>query len=162
MAEDITISGQLRSYDQKPIFMIRVTVYRDEHFVDHGFTNEEGRCKVSVLIGEPITVRFDTHYSLTNARDWHPSVVANVDATHDIVLNRFLLRVGTDEGGQTGFVDALTAYQFCAMWTAGGLEPEYAESALNRLGPFKLTTRALEDIRQVLIEHFSKQKQAQP
>jgi hypothetical protein len=113
-------------------------------------------------MGEPITVRFDTHYSLTNARDWHPSVVANVDATHDIVLNRFLFRVGTDEGGQTGFVDALTAYQFCAMWTAGGSEPEYAESALNRLGPFKLTTRVLEDIRQVLIEHFSKQKQAQP
>jgi hypothetical protein len=162
MAEDITISGQLRSYDQKPIFMIKVTVYRDEHFVDHGYTNEEGRYAVSVPIGEPITLRFDTHYSLTNARDWHPSVVANVDATHDIVLNRFLLRVGTDEGGQTGFVDALTAYQFCAMWTAEGLEPEYAESAVRRLGPFKLTTRVLQDIRQVLQEHFVKQIKAQP
>jgi len=162
MAENITISGQLRSCDQTPIFMIKVTVYRDQQFVRHGYTNEEGRYEVSVPMGEPITVRFDTHYSLTNARDWHPSVVANVDATHDIVLNRFLFRVGTDEGGQTGFVDALTAYQFCAMWTAGGSEPEYAESALNRLGPFKLTTRVLEDIRQVLIEHFSKQKQAQP
>jgi hypothetical protein len=60
-------------------------------------------------MGEQNTVRFDTHYSLTNAGDRHPSVVANVDATHDIALNRFLFRVGTDEGGQTGFVDALTA-----------------------------------------------------
>jgi hypothetical protein len=159
MAENITISGQLRSYDQTPIYMIKVTVYRDRHFIRHGYTNEEGRYEVSVPIGEPISVRFDTHHSLTNARDWHPSVVANVDATHDIVLNRFLFRVGTDTGGQTGFVDALTAYQFCAMWTAEGSEPEYAESALARLGPFKLTTRVLEDIRQILIEHFSKQKQ---
>jgi hypothetical protein len=109
MAENITISGQLRSYDQTPIYMIKVTVYRDRHFIHHGYTNEEGRYEVSVPMGEPISVRFDTHHSLTNARDWHPSVVANVDATHDIVLNRFLFRVGTDEGGQTGFVDALTA-----------------------------------------------------
>lgn len=109
MAENITISGQLRSYDQTPIYMIKVTVCRDRHFVCHGYTNEEGRYEVSVPIGEPITVRFDTHYSLTNARDWHPSVVANVDATHDIVLNRFLFRVGTDAGGRTGFVDALAA-----------------------------------------------------
>ena len=162
MAENITISGQVRSYDQTPIFMIKVTVYRDRQNVAHVFTNEEGKYTISVPMGEPITVRFDTHHSITNAGDWHPSVVANVDATHDIVLNRFLLRVGTDEGGQTGFVDALTAYQFCAMWTAEGLEPEYAESAVRRLGPFKLTTRVLQDIRQVLQEHFVKQIKAQP
>jgi hypothetical protein len=160
MAEDITISGQLRSYDQKPIFMIEVTVYRDEHFVDHGYTNEEGRYEVSVPRGEPITVRFDTHYSLTNARDWHPSVVANVDATHDIVLNRFLLRVGTDDGGQAGFVDVLAAYQFCAMWTAGGSEPEYAETAVSRLAQLKVTEDVLLDIWRLLLEHFSKQAQS--
>jgi hypothetical protein len=158
MAENITISGQLRSYDQTPISMIKVTVYRDQQYLLHEYTNAEGRYKVSVPKGAPLTVRFDTHHSLTNAKDWHPSVVANIDATHDTVLNRLLFRVGTDEGGQAGFVDALAAYQFCAMWTAGDAEPEYAESALSRLGAFKLTTRVLEDIRQVLLKHFRKQK----
>jgi hypothetical protein len=43
MAENITISGQLRSYDQTPIFMIKVTVYRDRQNVAHVFTNEEGK-----------------------------------------------------------------------------------------------------------------------
>jgi hypothetical protein len=107
--------------------------------VAHVFTNEEGKYTISVPMGEPITVRFDTHHSMTNAGDWHPSVVANVDAMH-----------------------ALAAYQFCAMWTTEGLEPEYAESAVRRLGPFKLTTRVLQDIRQVLQEHFVKQIKAQP
>jgi hypothetical protein len=161
MAENITISGQLRSYDLRPIFMIKVTVYRDRLNLAHVFTNEGGDYTISVPTGEPITIRFDTHYSITNAGDWHPSVVANVDATHDIVLDRFLFRVGTDEAGQTGFVDALTAYQFCAMWTADGLEPEYAESAVRRLGPFKLTTGVLQDIRQVLQEHFVRQTKTQ-
>jgi hypothetical protein len=60
-------------------------------------------------VGERNEVKSALPYSLTNAGDRHPSVVANVDTTHDIVLNRFLFRVGTDEGGQTGFVDTLTA-----------------------------------------------------
>ena len=81
MAEEITISGQVRGYDRAPIHMIQVTVYRDMQLVDHVYTDEEGKCRVSVPADEPITVHFDVHWSLTNAREWHPSVVAKIDAT---------------------------------------------------------------------------------
>jgi hypothetical protein len=156
MAEVISISGQLRSYNQTPIHMIEVTVYRDQHFVDHGYSNEEGKYTISVPMGEPITVRFDTHSSLTNAREWHPSVVANVDAKKDIVLDRILMRVGTVDS-ETSAIDALTAYQFCAMWTARDTDSAYAEYAAFRVSQMKFTIEVLLDIQKKLEEHFRKQ-----
>ena len=117
MAEVISISGQVRGFNEAPIHMIRVTVYRD-YEVTHEYTNEEGRYSISLPPDSPVTVRFDTHYSLTNARKWHPSVVANIEAKEDITLNRFLLEVG-HYGPDTVVVDALAAYQFSAVWNAG-------------------------------------------
>jgi hypothetical protein len=156
LADTIAISGQVRGYDRTPIHMIEVTVYRDTRFVTRAYTNEEGRYEVSVPAGEPITVRFDTHWSLTNAQEWHPSVVANIDAKNDIVLDRFLMRVGMGVS-ETAAIDALSAYQFCAMWTTGDAEPGYAEYAAMRVSRMKLITEAMRDIQQKLEEHFRKQ-----
>jgi hypothetical protein len=64
-------------------------------------------------------------------------VLANVDAKQDIVLDRFLLRVGAGES-DTAAIDALAAYQFTAVWS-NPMEwsREYAEHAVARLGMLK-------------------------
>jgi len=158
-AENIAISGQVHGYDRTPIPMIQVTVYRGTQSLDRVYTDDDGRYEVSVPAGEPITVRFDAHWSLTNARDWHPSVVANLDAKTDIVLDRFLMRVGMVDS-ETAAIDALTAYQFCAMWAARDSERAYAEYAALRVSQMKFTTEVLRDIQRKLEEHFRQQAQA--
>src|SRR5918994_4855876 len=92
--EDVSVSGMVQSGDGAPIPMIKVTIYRDDREVAHAFTGEEGKYVMSVAKGKPITIRFDTHYSLKNAKDWHPSVVANVSAMKDVAMDRVLMRVG--------------------------------------------------------------------
>jgi hypothetical protein len=139
--------------------MIEGSVYRDTRVVAKEYTNKEGKYEVSVPTGAPITVRFDTHWSLTNARDWHPSVVANVEATKDIVLDRFLMGVGMGVS-ETAAIDALTAYQFCATWTAGDPNPTYAEDAAFRVSQMKLITDVLRDVQQRLEEHFRNEAHA--
>jgi hypothetical protein len=159
LAETMAISGLVRGYDRTPIHMIEVTIYRDTRVVDRVYTDEEGKYEVSVPMGEPITVRFDTHWSLTNARAWHPSVVANLEATKDIALDRFLMRVGMGDS-ETAAIDALTAYQFCAMWAAGDPNPAYGEYAALRISQMKFITPVLRDVQQTLEEHFRKQAQS--
>ncbi|WP_405967496.1 hypothetical protein OG613_22620 [Streptomyces sp. NBC_00015] len=65
--------------------MIKVSVYRsDLTEIDHVFTDEEGRYAVAIAADERVTVRFDTHHSLTDVEDWQPSVITNAitsDAT---------------------------------------------------------------------------------
>jgi hypothetical protein len=156
MSENITISGQVRDYDQRPIQTIIVDVYRDAGLVGHGRTDGEGKYEVTVPRGAPITVRFDTNPTITNAREWHPSVVASIDAQHDIVLDRFLMRVGEGRS-ETAAIDALTAYQFCAFWTDIDLHQLYAEYAADRIQAMKLITPVLQDVQQKLVEHFRKQ-----
>jgi hypothetical protein len=158
-AQTMSISGVVRGYDRTPIHMIAVSVYRDTQLMAKEYTNEEGKYEVSVATGTPITVRFDTHWSLTNARDWHPSVVANIEATRDITLDRFLMRVGMGDS-ETAAVDALTAYQFCAMWTAQDPSRAYAEHAAFRLSQMKLITEVLRDVQRKLEEHFKNQTQS--
>ena len=161
MAEDISIFGQVRAYDETPIHMIRVTVYRDPeaaYELDHEYTNEEGRYSISVPLGAPITVRFDTHYSLNNARKWHPSVVANLDAKQDVMLNRFLLEVG-QYGPYMVVIDALAAYQFSAVWNTADSKREYAEHAVARLGMMKVPS-VLGSIYTKIRDHFTEQAHA--
>ena len=159
MAEVISISGQVRGFNEAPIHMIRVTVYRD-YEVTHEYTNEEGRYSISLPPDSPVTVRFDTHYSLTNARKWHPSVVANIEAKEDITLNRFLLEVG-HYGPDTVVVDALAAYQFSAVWNAGDSNTQYAEHAAARLGMMKVPS-VLDGIYTKIRDHFAEQAQNNP
>lgn len=156
MSEEITISGQVCDYDRMPIHMIQVTVYRDRQFVKRVYTNEEGKYSVSVPLGEPITVRFDVHWSLTNAKEWHPSVIANIDAKQDISLDRLLMRVGTGVS-ETAAIDALAAYQFCAMWAETDVEPTYAEYAHSRLAMMKVVTEVLQEFQVKLQKHFLQQ-----
>jgi hypothetical protein len=86
-------------------------------FVARVYTNTEGTYAVTVPPGAPITVCFDTHSTITNAREWHRSVVANINAQHALVLDHVLMRVGAVDS-ETAVIDALTAYQFCALWAA--------------------------------------------
>jgi hypothetical protein len=156
MAEDISISGQVRGFGGTPIHMIRVTVYRD-YEVAHEYTSEDGKYRISVPQGAPITVRFDTHYSLTNAREWHPSVVADVDAKQDVLLDRFLLQVGSGESDAAA-IDALAAYQFSAVWNAKDSNRAYAEHAAARLGMLKVPS-VLGSIYDKMRDHFTEQAQ---
>jgi hypothetical protein len=159
MPQNISLFGQVRDYNGTPIRMIRVTIYRDfdpANELVHDYTNDEGNYSISVPAGGPITVRFDTHYSLNNAREWHPSVVANVDAKEDLRINRFLLNVGSD-GPYTVTTDALTAYHFCMVWNAADLNRGYSEHAAARLGMLKSPYRELQEICSKLRDHFHEQ-----
>lgn len=161
MSENISISGIVQGYNRKAIPGIKVSAYRDRQILDYDFTyNEQGRYHLSVPPGTPITLRFDTHWSLTNAMEWHPSVFSNIDAKQNMLLpNRFLLRV-LNTTGQIDFIDALSAYQFCALWTA--IDPNrdttrlYAETAAARLSAMKFIIPELSEIQQILIKFFRK------
>ena len=159
MPQDISVFGRVRDYGGNAVRMIRVTVYRDSDPASElarEYTNDEGNYSISVPAGAPITVRFDTHYSLINARESHPSVVANVDAKEDVRINRFLLKVGSD-GPYTVTTDVLAAYHFCIVWNAADLNREYANNAAARLGMLKSPYRELQEICSKLGDHFREQ-----
>jgi hypothetical protein len=168
MSEEISIHGKVQDYNQKPIFMIQVSVWREDNFgpqyeVDRTYTNEDGTYRLSVPSGTPITLRFDTHWSITNSTEWHPSVVANIGSKQDMVLNRILMRTGTTSG-DIAEIDALTAYQFCAMWTVRQADresaQEYAKSAVSRLSQMKISLPELDEFRSKLIGFFTKQAES--
>ncbi|MGW6984257.1 carboxypeptidase regulatory-like domain-containing protein [Streptomyces sp. NPDC054932] len=145
--------GQVRAVsDKSPIFMIKVSVYRsDLSEIDHVFTDEEGQYSVAIAAGETVTVRFDTHHSLTNARDWQPSVVANVITSDETPLDRSLLPTGQDYGA-AGNMDALNGYVIAA---AVHEVEEYAPTAAYRLSMLKQHSLVLNSLQQRLLDHFS-------
>jgi hypothetical protein len=151
MSQNISISGNVHDYDRSPILSIKVSAYQDSHLVTHVFTDEKGNYQLSVPSGIPVTLRFDTHWSLTNASEWHPSVAVNLDTTQNIVRNQFLVRVG-QSNGETADLDAFTAYQFCAVWTAADVK--YARTAVDRLHTIKPPINLLNEFRNKLIEFF--------
>jgi hypothetical protein len=152
MTEKISISGQVRDFQEQPIAMIKIIVYRDDRQIDHVFTDEEGMYEISIPPGSLITILFNTHPTLVNATKWHPSVVANLEAKQDIVLNRFLLKAGQGDS-QATFIDALAAYEFCAFWE--GNNPHYAETVPLRMGMMKFISPFLHRIRGELSNFFS-------
>jgi hypothetical protein len=156
LAEDISISGLVHTNRQKPIHMIKVTVYRGDRELRHVFTGADGRYTVSVPKGAPVALRFDTHWSLNNSEDWHPSVVANLDTAKDLGIDRTLLRAGEgdDINAYTTFIDALSGYQFGAFWEETGNPKLYAQSAVARLGKLKLPLPVLDEVQRKLQEHF--------
>lgn len=145
--------GQVRAIsDRSPIFMIKVSVYRsDLTEMEHVFTDEEGRYSVAIAAGETITVRFDTHHSLTNAEDWQPSVVANVVTSDAEPLDRLLLPTGQDSGAVSS-MDALNGYVIAA---AVGESAQYAATAVKRLMMLKQPSPVLQALQQRLLDHFS-------
>ncbi|MFF4605156.1 carboxypeptidase regulatory-like domain-containing protein [Streptomyces sp. NPDC001339] len=138
--------------DNTPIAMIKVSVYRDRNLMGKAYTNDEGRYTVELPKNELVTVRFDTHHSLTNAEEWHPSVVANVISDDDSPLDRYLLKSGHGAGPESA-VDALSGYLFAAAWE----DADYARTAASRLSRLKQTSKVLQEIQQTLQEHFNAQ-----
>ena len=146
--------GKVQDYDGEPIFMIKVSVYRDLELIDKSYTDNDGKYSVEVPEGEMISVLFDTHYSLNNAENWHPSVVANLVCKNNVPLDRTLM---TTQEGQTqvAAMDALCAYLFAAQWNSTPLEkPSYAKSAASRLPQLKLTSQFLGETQQKLLVYF--------
>ncbi|MEU6593995.1 carboxypeptidase regulatory-like domain-containing protein [Streptomyces sp. NPDC046881] len=138
--------------------MIKVSVYRpDLTLIDHTYTNDDGHYSVDVPAGELVTVRFDTHHTLVNARRWQPSLVANVPADDHTALDRYLLPVGDFADTATG-VDVLAAFLLATASheDADGDAPEesYASAARARLSQIKENTPFLDDVRQVLVRYF--------
>ena len=136
--------------------MIKVSVYRDTKLLADTYTDNDGRYSVSVPAGEPITVEFDTHPTLNNSRDWHPSVIASLEAGKDITLDRLLVKIGTT-AGEAADVDALAAYEFAAVWTARRVDTgsdEYGKEAAARLSEMKFTDDVLLEIQRILVTHF--------
>ncbi|PGM06391.1 hypothetical protein [Bacillus thuringiensis] len=161
MPENISISGQVQGFDRIPIFNIRVSAYNDWEYLGHAYTDEFGKYHFSIPSNSTISICFDTHPSITNAKEWHPSVVSNIDARQDILLNRFLFRVGTSNGPRTD-VDALNAYQFCAIWINidTTLDKTYANYTAYRLSQLKQPLQELEDFRGKLQEYFLNKSQS--
>ncbi|MEU9116710.1 carboxypeptidase regulatory-like domain-containing protein [Streptomyces sp. NPDC048483] len=145
--------GQVRAViDNAPIAMIKVSVYRDRTLLGKTYTDDEGRYTVEFPKGELVTIRFDTHHSLTNAEDWHPSVVANVMADDDSPLDRYLLKSGHGVDPESA-MDALNGYLFATEWE----DADYARTAASRLSRLKQTSTALQEIQRTLQEHFGAQ-----
>ncbi|MFF3941099.1 carboxypeptidase regulatory-like domain-containing protein [Streptomyces phaeofaciens] len=147
--------GHVRSVtDRQPVPLIEVSVHRDGIVVDHTHTDTEGRYDLAVPAGDLVTVRFDTHPTLTNAEDWHPSVVANVVASDKVALDRYLLATGHG-ATEASAVDALSGYLFAAgVWSEAERNAEYARAAASRLSSLKLTSRVLQELQLRVLEHF--------
>lgn len=145
--------GKVQGYDGKPIFMIKVSVYQDLKLIRKSYTDNDGKYSVEVGEGEIISVLFDTHHSLNNAENWHPSVVANLICRNNVPLDRTLM--GTQEGQtHVAAMDALCAYLFAAQWNSTDPETSYAQSVASRLQQLKLTNQFLGEIQQKLLEYF--------
>ncbi|WP_328876072.1 carboxypeptidase regulatory-like domain-containing protein [Streptomyces sp. NBC_00287] len=153
--------GHVRTIsDKKPIFMIKVSVYRpDLTLIGKAYTNDDGYYSVDIPPGESVTVLFDTHHTLNNAEDWQPSLVANVIAENSKPLDRYLVPAGQFADTTTG-VDVLGAFLLAAA--AGDaekngepdVENSYARSAAARLSRIKQNTLALQNIQAALLRYF--------
>lgn len=144
--------GKVIDQEGKPIFMIKVSVYRDRNLVGKEYTGEGGEYSIQIAGVSPVTVLFDTHPTLNGADQWHPSVVSNIVPNDGLRLDRTLSRTWSQPDDASA-VDALSAYEFAAMWLDSAPE-EYAPAAASRLGTMKFANRALHEIQYRLIHYF--------
>lgn len=144
--------GKVIDHDGKPIFMVKISVYRDGNLIEKEYTGDDGDYNLEIAGEGPITVLFDMHPTLNGADNWHPSVVSNIIPAADLRLDRTLSRTGNDLDDASA-MDALSAYQFAAMWL-GSAPEEYAPAAARRLGTIKFANRALHEIQYRLIHYF--------
>src|SRR5215831_3839069 len=157
MAEKVTVHGIVSDASRKPLAMIRVLAIKEGREVERTYTNADGSYSVEVPKGLT-TLSFDTHGTLTNARDWHPSVVANIDTHVEgtyLRCDRVLMKGGTAASDEA-CVDALTGYMFSLMWTARRPDRAYAEAAAARLSSMKMPMPELDTFRSQLRELFAK------
>jgi hypothetical protein len=157
MAEKVTVHGIVSDASRKPLAMIRVLAIQEGREVERTYTSDDGSYSFEVPKGLT-TLSFDTHGTLTNARDWHPSVVANIDTDVEgmyLRCDRVLMQGGTAESDEA-CVDALAGYMFSLMWTARLPDRAYAEAAAVRLSSMKMPSPELDEFRSQLRELFAK------
>jgi hypothetical protein len=156
MSEKVTVHGIVSDFSQKPIAMIRVIAVQDGREVERTYTSDDGRYSFEVPRGLT-TLSFDTHGTLTNARDWHPSVVANLDTNVEekyLRCDRVLMK-GSTAASDEACVDALAGYMFSLLWTASQPDRAYAEAAKARLSSMKMPSPELDEFRGRLRELFA-------
>lgn len=157
MAEKVTVHGIVSNASRKPLAMIRVLAMQEGHEVKRTYTSDDGSYSFEVPKGLT-TLSFDTHGTLINARDWHPSVVANIDTNIEgmyLRCDRVLMQGGTAASDEA-CVDALAGYMFSLMWTARLPDRDYAEAAAARLSSMKMPSAELDEFRSKLRELFAK------
>jgi hypothetical protein len=148
--------GRVSDHHGNPIFMIKVSVYRDDRLLAKGYTGEDGRYNVDIKSDAPVSIHFDTHPTLIGAEKWHPSILSNIVAKTDLQVDR-ILSATWSEPDNPSKMDALSAYQFAVMWL--DLAPEgYAVAAAKRLGSMKFSSIILQEIQQKLIQYLDSQK----
>ena len=127
MGEKVTVHGIVSDASRKPLAMIRVLAIQAGHEVERTYTSDDGSYSVAVPKGLT-TLSFDTHGTLTNARDWHPSVVANIDTNSvgtSLRCDRVLMQGGTAASNEA-CVDALAGSMFSFIRTAHRPDRPYA------------------------------------
>jgi hypothetical protein len=156
MAEKVTVHGIVSDASRKPLAMIRVLAIQEGREVERTYTSDDGSYSFEVPKGLT-TLSFDTHGTLTNARDWHPSVVANIDTNVEgmyLRCDRVLMKGGTATSDEA-CVDALAGYMFSLMWTTRLPDRVYAQAAKARLSSMKMPSE-LDQFRSQLLELFAK------
>lgn len=119
MSDTVTIHGKVSDAGRTPISMIKVRALQDGREIERTYTDEDGTYSFEVPRALT-TLMFDTHETLTNARDWHPSVVANIDPDAEeryLRCDRILMQVGTATTDEA-CVDALAGYMFSTLLRA--------------------------------------------
>jgi hypothetical protein len=157
MAEKVTVHGIVSDASRKPLAMICVLAMQEGREVERTYTSDDGSYSFEVPKGST-TLSFDTHGTLINARDWHPSVVANIDTNVEgmsLRCDRVLMKGGTAVSDEA-CVDALAGYMFSLMWTARRPDRAYAEAAAVRLSSMKMPSPDLDKFRSQLRELFAK------
>ena len=157
MAEKVTVHGIVSDASRKPLAMIRVLAIQEGREVERTYTSDDGSYSFELPKGLT-TLSFDTHGTLTNARDWHPSVVANIDTNVEgmyLRCDRVLMKGGTAASDEA-CVDALAGYMFSLMWATRLPDRAYAEAAEARLSSMKMPSPELDKFRSQLRELFAK------
>lgn len=157
MTEKVTVHGIVSDASRKPIALIRVLAMQEGREVERTYTSDDGSYSFAVPKGLT-TLSFDTHGTLTNARDWHPSVVANIDTNVEgmyLRCDRILMQGGTAASDEA-CIDALAGYMFSLMWTDRLPDRAYAEAAEARLLSMKMPSPELDTFRSQLGELFAK------
>lgn len=155
MPHVITISGTVTDQAEKPITSMVICLYRDSKLIDRISTDEAGRYSADIQAGTPVTLCFNPGQSMVNKTVYNASVVANVVARENSVINRVLLEAGHD-GSQETFMDAIAAYGFMATWRDRGIETSDTGSAPLKLGMIKMLTPVVSDFQRSLSQYLQK------
>jgi hypothetical protein len=153
MPNKIKISGMVTDQAEKPVMSMVICIYRDSKLLDRISTDETGHYMVELGAGLPVTICFNPGQSMLNKTKYNPSVVANLPARKDAVIDRIVLEAGMD-GTQETFMDAIAAYGFLATWRDRGIETSDTGSAPLKLAMIKMLTPVVADFQIALSDYF--------